>query len=126
MAEVIKEVTKELQDKEDALMGRKKSFPVAEKKIPERGCLPWKKDGSSEAAKSSQQRESHTNHLENGESKKKDVYQLATDYSNAKKGKHATPKRLDVPPAQAHLGDELTTNQEMQARRILVGCRSSS
>ena len=105
MAEVIKEVTKELQDKEDALMGRKKSFPVAEKKIPERGCLPWKKDGSSEAAKYSQPRESHNNHLENDKSKKKDVYQLATEYSNAKKGKHATPKRLDVTPAQAFWGD---------------------
>ncbi|KUJ13404.1 uncharacterized protein LY89DRAFT_721425 [Mollisia scopiformis] len=92
MAEVIKEVTKTLQDEEDTRMGRKRTLELSDQKKPERKCLPWRK-GDSHEEKLRKEMEKDDDDDEIDVSKRNDMYEMARKYNTARHGKHTARKK---------------------------------
>lgn len=93
MAQVIKEVTKELQDENDRKMGKQRTIePIERIPKPDRHCFPWKK-GDKYAEKIREEMEKNDDEDEDEPSKKKDMYELARKWKAAKNGKGSTKKK---------------------------------
>ncbi|KAF8849052.1 hypothetical protein BDZ45DRAFT_753177 [Acephala macrosclerotiorum] len=93
MAQVIKEVTKELQAEKARNEGRATSIPPKEKRQkPERGCLPWRKDRKAEE-NLKKEIEYDDEDDQGGTEKKKGMFDVATKWKSAKNGKTLVRKK---------------------------------
>jgi hypothetical protein len=94
MAEVIKEVTKELQEENAIKEGRTLTIKREEdRNKKERGSLSWNKQRSKAEAKLKKELEMEDEEDEGGADEKKGMFEVAKKWGNAKNGKSATRKK---------------------------------
>lgn len=92
MAQVIKEVTKELQVEKARKEGRTATIQREEKpEKPERGCLPWKKDRKAEDNLKKEIEEDDEDD-QAGTEKRTGMFDVATKWKSAKNGKRLEKK----------------------------------
>jgi hypothetical protein len=94
MAQVIKEVTKELQA-EEAQEEKRSTTTIPREETqerPERGCLLWRKDRKAEE-KLKKEIEADDEDDQAGTEKKKGMFDVATKWKSAKNGKSLIRKK---------------------------------
>jgi hypothetical protein len=110
MAQVIKEVTKELQAEKAQKEGGSTTIPREEtQEKPERGCLLWRKDLKAEE-KLKKEIEADDEDDQAGTEKKKGMFDVATKWKSAKNGKSLIRKKYVSWPALGafYLTDDIT------------------
>jgi hypothetical protein len=109
MAEVIKEVTKELQAEKAQKEGRSTTIPREEtQEKPKRGCLLWRKDGKAEE-KLKKEIEAD-DEGDQTRTEKKGMFDVARKWKSAKNGKNLIRKKYVSWPALGafYLTDDIT------------------
>ena len=110
MAQVIKEVTKELQAEKAQKEGGSTTIPREEtQEKPERGCLLWRKDLKAEE-KLKEEIEAENKNDQAGTEKKTGMFDVATKWKSAKNGKSLVKKEYVSWPALGafYLTDDIT------------------
>jgi hypothetical protein len=88
MAQVIKEVTKELEDENNRKMGRYRTIESIEKICRhDRGCLPWKKECKHcmrEEERRQEEKRKANDGSEDDSARKKDIFEMAKKLKHMK------------------------------------------
>ncbi len=97
MAEVIKEVTKELKIENDRKLGEILTMPTSEKKCKqERRCLPWMKKEKYEEKLRKKMQLDEDDDEDEASKKKGSIFEISTKIKGAKHGKSSVKKKYEI------------------------------